>query len=89
LPDEDFGVLGEDGLALLSIRFERMHENQMSSRRNSRMCFKCGNTGHFCTECLRLKNDDKHKSKDKRRRSKKKNDGHGRKAQSQEKLKPR
>jgi hypothetical protein len=47
LPDEDFDVLGEDDLALLSRRFERMYENRMSSRRNSRTCFKCGKTGHF------------------------------------------
>jgi hypothetical protein len=27
LPDEEFDVLGEDELALLTRRFERMHEN--------------------------------------------------------------
>jgi hypothetical protein len=27
LPDEEFDVLGEDELALLTWRFERMHEN--------------------------------------------------------------
>jgi hypothetical protein len=39
LHDEDFDMLGEDYLALLSKRFERMYENRMSSRRNSRTCF--------------------------------------------------
>jgi hypothetical protein len=39
LQDEDFDMLGEDYLALLSRRFERMYENRMSSRRNSRTCF--------------------------------------------------
>jgi hypothetical protein len=45
--DEDFDVLGEDDLALLLRRFERMLKNQMNSRRNSRTCFKCGKTRHF------------------------------------------
>jgi hypothetical protein len=27
IPDEEFDVLGEDGLALLTRRFERLHEN--------------------------------------------------------------
>jgi hypothetical protein len=27
LPDEDFDVLGEDELALLTRRFKRLHEN--------------------------------------------------------------
>jgi hypothetical protein len=40
LPDEEFDVLGEDELALLTRRFERMHENWVNSRRNSWTCFK-------------------------------------------------
>jgi hypothetical protein len=47
LPDEEFDVLGEDEMALLTRRFERMHENRVNSRKNSRMCFKCGKTKHF------------------------------------------
>jgi hypothetical protein len=87
LPDEEFDVLGEDELALLTRRFERMHENRVNSRRNSRTCFKCGKTGHFFAECSRLNNNDKHKSKDKRRKSKKKDHGHGKKMRSREKMK--
>jgi hypothetical protein len=87
LADEDSDVLGEDDLALLSRRFKRMHENQMSSRRNLRTCFKCGKIRHFFTECPKMNNDKKHKSKDKRRRSKKKDHGHGRKAQTRGKMK--
>jgi hypothetical protein len=30
MPDEEFDVLGVDDLALLSRRFERMHENRMN-----------------------------------------------------------
>jgi hypothetical protein len=29
MPDEEFDVLGEDELALLKRRFERLHENQV------------------------------------------------------------
>jgi hypothetical protein len=80
LLDEDFDVLGEDNLALLWRRFERMYENLMSSRRNMRTCFKCGKTRHFFAECPKLDDNNKHKSKDKRRKSKKNDHGHGRKS---------
>jgi hypothetical protein len=36
MPDEEFDVLGEDELALLTRRFERLHENQLNIRRNTR-----------------------------------------------------
>jgi hypothetical protein len=81
LPDEEFDVLGGDELALLTRQFERMHENRVNSRRNSRMCFKCGKTGHFFAKCPKVNNHDKHKSKDKGRRSKKKHE-HRRKTQT-------
>jgi hypothetical protein len=87
MPDEEFDVLGEDELALLTRRFERLHENRVNMRRNTRMCFKCGKTRHFFTECPRLNNNDKHKSKNKRRKSKKKDHGHGKKMRSQEEMK--
>jgi hypothetical protein len=35
-PNEEFDVLGEDELALLTKRFERMRENRVNTRRNSR-----------------------------------------------------
>jgi hypothetical protein len=84
LPDEDFEMLGEDDLILLSRRFERMHENRMNSRRNSRTCFKCGRTGHFFAESSSLNDNDKHKSMDKTRKSKNKDHDHGRKPQPRE-----
>jgi hypothetical protein len=40
MPDEEFDVLGEDELALLTRRFERLHENRMNKRRNTRTCFQ-------------------------------------------------
>jgi hypothetical protein len=36
VPDEEFDVLGEDELALPTRRFERLHENQVNMRRNTR-----------------------------------------------------
>jgi hypothetical protein len=38
LPDEEFDVLEEDELALLTRRFESLHENQVNTRRNPRTC---------------------------------------------------
>jgi hypothetical protein len=51
VPDEEFDVLGEDELALLTRRFERMHENRVNMRSNTRTCFQCGKAGHFITDC--------------------------------------
>jgi hypothetical protein len=39
MPDQEFDVLGEDELALLTRRFERLHENRVNMRRNTRTCF--------------------------------------------------
>jgi hypothetical protein len=66
MPDEEFDVLGEDELALLTRRFERLHENQVNMRRNTRTCFQCGKPGHFVADCPeKVENRDiyKHKSK--------------------------
>jgi hypothetical protein len=87
MPDEEFDVLGDDELALLTRRFERMHENRVNKRRNTRTCFKCGKAGHYFTECPKVNNHDKHKFMDKRKKSKKKDHEHGKKAWSREKMK--
>jgi hypothetical protein len=39
MPNEEFDMLGEEELALLTRRFERMHENRVNMRRNTRTCF--------------------------------------------------
>jgi hypothetical protein len=51
MQDEEFDVLGEDELALLTRRFERLHENRVNMRRNTRSCFQCGKPGHFVADC--------------------------------------
>jgi hypothetical protein len=66
MPDEEFDVLGEDELALLTRRFERLYVNRVNMRRNTRTCFQCGKLGHFvanCTEKVENKDGYKHKSR--------------------------
>jgi hypothetical protein len=38
-------------VALLSWRFDRLHENRRNARRSSGTCYKCGKRGHFIAEC--------------------------------------
>jgi hypothetical protein len=83
MPDEEFDVLGEDELALLTRRFKRLHENRVDMR----TCFKCGKDGHYFAECPKVNNHDKHKFKDKTKKSKKKNHRHGKKTRFREKMK--
>jgi hypothetical protein len=40
MPDEEFDVLGEDELASLTRRFERLRENRVNMKRNTRTCFQ-------------------------------------------------
>jgi hypothetical protein len=66
MPDEEFDVLGDDELALLTRRFERLHENRVNMRRNTRTFFQCGKPGHFVADCPeKVENKDgyKHKSR--------------------------
>jgi hypothetical protein len=75
MPDEEFDVLGDEDLILLSRRFERMYTNRKNTRRSSGMCYRCEKHGRFITECPeamevkpehkhRPRNDHKHRSRD-------------------------
>jgi hypothetical protein len=72
---EEFDVLGEEDLALLSRRFERMYTNRKDAQRSSCMCYRCRKHEHFIAECSeamevkpehkhRLRTDHKHRSRD-------------------------
>jgi hypothetical protein len=64
MPDEEFDVLGEEDLALLSRRFERMYMNRKNARRSSGMCYQCGKHKHFIAECpeaIEVKPEQKHR----------------------------
>jgi hypothetical protein len=50
LPDEEFDMIGEDELVLLTRRFERLHEKRVNTRKNPRTCFQCGKPGHFVAD---------------------------------------
>jgi hypothetical protein len=66
LPNEELDVLGEVELALLTRRFERLHENQVNTRRTTRTHFKCAKLGHFITdypEKVENKDGYKHRSR--------------------------
>jgi hypothetical protein len=64
MPDEEFDVLGEEDLVLLSRRFERMYTNRKNARRSSGMCYRCGKHEHFiakCPEAMEVKPEHKHR----------------------------
>jgi hypothetical protein len=66
MPDEEFDMLGEEDLTLLSRRFERMYMNRKNTRRSSGMCYRCGKHGHFIAECpeaMEVKLEHKHRSR--------------------------
>jgi hypothetical protein len=75
MPDEEFDVLGEEDLTLLSRWFKSMYTNRKNARRSSGMFYRCGKHEHFIAECPKamevklehkhcLRTDHKHCSRD-------------------------
>jgi hypothetical protein len=75
MPNEEFDVLAEEDLTLLSRRFKRMYTNRKNAQRSSGMCYRCGKHEHFIAECPeamevkpehkhRPRTDHKHRSRD-------------------------
>jgi hypothetical protein len=61
LPDEEFDVLGEDELALLTKRFERLDKKWVNTRKTTQTCFHLGKPGHFVVDCPeKVENKDGH-----------------------------
>jgi hypothetical protein len=63
MPDEEFDVLGEEDLALLSRLFKCMYTNWKNARKSSGMCYRCGKHGDFIAECpeaIAVKPEHKH-----------------------------
>jgi hypothetical protein len=63
MPDEEFNMLGEEDLALLSRQFERMYTNRKNARRSSACATGVGSTGTFIAECpeaMEVKPEHKH-----------------------------
>jgi hypothetical protein len=66
MPNEEFDVLGEEDIVLLSRRFERMYMNRKNTRRSSGMCYHYGKHEHFMAECpeaMEVKPEHKHRSR--------------------------
>jgi hypothetical protein len=61
---EEFDMIGEEDLTLLSRQFERMYTNQKNTQRSSGMCYRRGKAKHFiakCPETMEVKPKHKHR----------------------------
>jgi hypothetical protein len=66
MPDEEFHVMGEEDLVLLSRRFECMYTNWKNAWRSSGMCYRCRKLGHIiieCPEAMEVMPEHKHNSR--------------------------
>jgi hypothetical protein len=64
MPDEEFDILGEEDLALLSRWFDPMYMNRNNARRSSGICYQCEKHEHFiakCPEAMEVKPEHKHR----------------------------
>jgi hypothetical protein len=79
LLDVKFDVLGEDEPVLLTRMFERMQENRVNTRRNSRTYLQCVKPGHFVVdfpEKMENKENYKHRPRTKNKHRSRRNHKH-------------
>jgi hypothetical protein len=56
--DEQYESIPDDEIALLARKFRALHRFRKERRRSPRGCFKCDDTTHFITDCLKKKKFD-------------------------------
>jgi hypothetical protein len=53
--DEQYESILDDKIALLVSKFQALHKFRKERRRSPKGYFKCGDTTHFITDCLKRK----------------------------------
>jgi hypothetical protein len=53
--DEQYEIIPDDEIALLTRTFRALHKFHKEMRRSPRGCFECGNTTHFIVDCPKRK----------------------------------
>jgi hypothetical protein len=56
--DEQYESIPDDEIVLLARKFCTLHRFRKERRRSPKGCFKCGDTTHFITDCLKRKTFD-------------------------------
>jgi hypothetical protein len=56
--DEQYESITDDEIALLARKFCALHKFCKERRRSLRVCFECGDTTHFITDCPKQKKID-------------------------------
>jgi hypothetical protein len=54
--DEQYESIPDNEIALLVRKLRALHKFYKERKRSPRGCFKCGDTTHFITDCLKRKN---------------------------------
>jgi hypothetical protein len=52
---EQYESISDDEITLLVRKFRALHKFRKERRRSPRVCFECGDTTHFITDCPKRK----------------------------------